>query len=109
MGKGDIEAQTRQVLTNIQKVVESVGGTMTDIAKVTVFVTDVSHIDRIHEVRAPNQAQSLTPRTFFVSAKPPSAAKRDASPRRTASDASGTKEAWLCHHPMASSSESKLT
>ena len=25
---------------------------MADIAKVTVFVTDVSHIDRIHKVRA---------------------------------------------------------
>ena len=52
VGKGEIAVQTRQVLTNIRAVLNSVGGTMDDIAKVTVFVIDVADIDEIHQVRA---------------------------------------------------------
>lgn len=52
VGEGDIKAQTRQVLINIQKVLMSVGGNMSDIAKVTVFITDMSTLSEIHEVRA---------------------------------------------------------
>jgi enamine deaminase RidA (YjgF/YER057c/UK114 family) len=51
IGPGDIRAQTRQTLTNIQTVLRSVGGTMADIAKVTVFVTEMSGLATIHEVR----------------------------------------------------------
>ena len=52
VGSGDINAQTRQILENIRNVLSSVGGTMADIAKVTVFVTDMSVLMEIHEVRA---------------------------------------------------------
>ncbi len=52
VGVGDIKAQTRQALKNIQTVLASVGGRMSDIAKVTIFVTDVSKLREIHEVRA---------------------------------------------------------
>ena len=52
VGKGDMTAQTRQVLENIRDVLASVGATMDDIAKVTVFVTDVTELAKIHEVRA---------------------------------------------------------
>ena len=52
VGQGDMAVQTRQVLDNIHSVLSSVGGTMDDIAKVTVFVTDVGRIDEIHQVRA---------------------------------------------------------
>ena len=52
VGRGDMAVQTRQVLDNIRSVLASVGGTMDDIAKVTVFVTDVGRIDEIHQVRA---------------------------------------------------------
>ena len=52
VGRGDMSAQTRQVLENIRGVLHSVGGTMDDIAKVTVFVTDVAEIAEIHAVRA---------------------------------------------------------
>jgi len=40
-GTRDPEAQWRQVLTNIKSVVESAGGTMADIVKANVFVTDI--------------------------------------------------------------------
>jgi 2-iminobutanoate/2-iminopropanoate deaminase len=52
VGVGDIRMQTRTVLASIRQVLRSVGGEMGDIAKVTVFVTDVTMIREIHEVRA---------------------------------------------------------
>lgn len=52
VGKGDMRAQTRQCLANIRDVLAAAGGEMSDIAKVSVFVTDVSKIKEIHEVRA---------------------------------------------------------
>ncbi|HAM56157.1 MAG TPA: enamine deaminase RidA [Candidatus Rokubacteria bacterium] len=51
MGKGDIRAQTRQVLENIRTVLAAGGGTMDDVARVTVYVTDMSGLGQIHEVR----------------------------------------------------------
>ena len=51
MGKGDIRAQTRQVLENIRTVLAAGGGTMDDVARVTVYVTDMSGLAQIHEVR----------------------------------------------------------
>jgi reactive intermediate/imine deaminase len=52
VGTGDMRAQTRQCLVNIREVLAAAGGTMDDIAKVTVFVTDVSKIKEVHEARA---------------------------------------------------------
>jgi len=52
VGIGDITAQTRQILDNISKILDAVGGQMSDIAKVTVFITDMSMLDEIHRVRS---------------------------------------------------------
>lgn len=52
VGVGDITAQTRQVLNNIDKILASVGGQLSDIVKVTVFVTDMSMLEEIHRVRS---------------------------------------------------------
>jgi reactive intermediate/imine deaminase len=52
VGRGDIVVQTRQVLTNLRQVLTSVGGTMDDIVRVTVFVTDMAGLMEIHRVRA---------------------------------------------------------
>jgi 2-iminobutanoate/2-iminopropanoate deaminase len=52
IGRGDIRAQTQQTLENVKAVLEAAGATMDEIVKVTVFVTDVSHLAAIHEVRA---------------------------------------------------------
>jgi enamine deaminase RidA (YjgF/YER057c/UK114 family) len=39
--KGDPEAQAYQALLNLQTALEAVGGTVDDIAKLTVFLTDI--------------------------------------------------------------------
>jgi len=52
VGKGDMKAQTRQVMENIKAVLEKVGATFDQIVKVSVFITDMSRFKEIHEVRA---------------------------------------------------------
>jgi reactive intermediate/imine deaminase len=52
VGPNDIRAQVRQVLTNIRRIVETGGGTLADVMKVTVFVTDIRHREAYGEVRA---------------------------------------------------------
>ena len=49
--KGDAAGQTRQVLENMKKVVEGAGGRMEDIAKTTVFITDIKHREAVGKVR----------------------------------------------------------
>lgn len=71
VGEGDIAVQTRQVLENIRGVLASVGGTMADIQKVTIFVTDISRLMDIHAVRAeffppPYPASTLVQVTALV-------------------------------------------
>lgn len=52
VGKGDVKAQTRQILENMKKILEKAGATFDNIVKVTVFVTDMRHFKEIHEIRA---------------------------------------------------------
>jgi reactive intermediate/imine deaminase len=51
VGKGDFKAQTRQVFDNLKTAVEAAGGTMADVAKINVYVTDLSQIAAMREIR----------------------------------------------------------
>ena len=51
VGVGDVAAQTEQVLSNIQRSLEALGGTMADVVQVTVFVKDMTDLRAIHEAR----------------------------------------------------------
>lgn len=51
VGKGDITAQATQVFENLKKALASVGGDLTHIAKITVFVTDPRFREPLGEVR----------------------------------------------------------
>lgn len=51
VGVGDIGAQTRQVLTNIGKVLQAGGASFDDVCKVTVFVTDLANLPALQAVR----------------------------------------------------------
>src|SRR6267143_1337853 len=52
VGKGDIKAQTRRIFEQIKMIVETGGGKMDDVVKVTVFVTDVRYREPYGEVRS---------------------------------------------------------
>jgi enamine deaminase RidA (YjgF/YER057c/UK114 family) len=50
-GIGDISAQTRQVCENIKAAVEAAGGTLDDVCRVDVYVRNMEHFEKIHEIR----------------------------------------------------------
>jgi 2-iminobutanoate/2-iminopropanoate deaminase len=62
IGGDDVAAQTRQVLTNLQRILEAAGASFADILKVTVYLTDVNDREKINPVR----------QEFFGDAKPAS-------------------------------------
>ena len=52
VGPNDIHTQARRVLQNIRRIVETGGGAMRDVVKVTVYVTDIRYREAYAEVRA---------------------------------------------------------
>jgi reactive intermediate/imine deaminase len=48
--EGDMEAQIRRVFDNLKAVAEAAGGSLADIAKLNIFLTDLSHFALVNEV-----------------------------------------------------------
>jgi 2-iminobutanoate/2-iminopropanoate deaminase len=48
--QGDIKAQTRQVLTNLQAVLEKGGASLSSVVKTTVFLKDMNEFAAMNEV-----------------------------------------------------------
>lgn len=48
--EGDIEVQVRQVFDNLAAVANAAGGTLKDVAKLNVFLTDLSHFPLVNQV-----------------------------------------------------------
>jgi reactive intermediate/imine deaminase len=59
---GDAAAQTRQILSNLKRVLDAAGASMADVLKVTVFLTDINDRAAINPVR----------QEFFGAARPAS-------------------------------------
>ena len=49
---GDVEAEIRRVFENLKAIVTAAEGTFADVAKVTVFLTDLSHFGKVNEIMA---------------------------------------------------------
>ncbi|MCG5509225.1 RidA family protein [Ectothiorhodospira lacustris] len=52
MVAGPIEAQIRRVFDNLQAVAEAAGGTLDDMVKLNVFLTDLTHFPTVNQVMA---------------------------------------------------------
>jgi reactive intermediate/imine deaminase len=52
MVTGDIDAEIRRVFDNLKAIAEAAGGSLAHAAKVTVFLTDLSHFARVNEIMA---------------------------------------------------------
>jgi reactive intermediate/imine deaminase len=48
--EGNIEAEVRQAFTNLQAVCEAAGGSLNHLAKVNVFLTDLTHFPVVNQV-----------------------------------------------------------
>ena len=49
---GDIQQQTRQVLENIQQILESQRLSLQDVVKTTIFLKDMGNFSRVNEAYA---------------------------------------------------------
>ena len=50
--EGDMEAQIKRVFDNISAVTQAAGGSIEDIVKLNVFLTDLSHFPLVNQVMA---------------------------------------------------------
>ena len=49
---GDFEALTRQVFDNLAAVAEAAGGSLNDVVKLNIFLTDLSHFQTVNRIMA---------------------------------------------------------
>jgi reactive intermediate/imine deaminase len=52
LNDGDMEAQIKQVFENLKAVAEAADGSLADITKLNIFLTDLSHFALVNEVMA---------------------------------------------------------
>jgi reactive intermediate/imine deaminase len=52
MVEGDMRAQITRVFDNLQAVCEAAGGSLAEITKLNIFLTDLSHFPLVNEVMA---------------------------------------------------------
>jgi len=52
VGAGDLRAQTRQVFENLRTILEANGATFADVVKVGTYVTDLTELAAVREVRS---------------------------------------------------------
>jgi len=49
---GDIDAEIRRVFDNLQAIAKASGGSLADVVKLSVFLTDLSHFSKVNEIMA---------------------------------------------------------
>jgi reactive intermediate/imine deaminase len=52
MVEGDIRQQIHRVFQNLQAVAEAAGGSLADVAKLNIFLTDLGNFPQVNEVMA---------------------------------------------------------
>ena len=63
---GDVQTQTRQTLENIRVLIEEAGGTLADVVKCTVYVTDRANWEPMNEVYFANFAEATPHRVSCI-------------------------------------------
>jgi len=66
IGAGDAAAQTEQVFCNLRTVVEACGGSMADIVKITIFVTDAAYRPAVAAARQKYFADGHYPASTYL-------------------------------------------
>ncbi|WP_415900706.1 RidA family protein [Neptuniibacter sp. QD48_11] len=60
------EAQAEQVFKNLQAVAEAAGGSLSDLVKVTILLSDMSHFGMVNEVMARYFSEPYPARAAFA-------------------------------------------
>ena len=66
VGAGDAAAQTEQVFRNLRSVVEACGGTLDDIVKINVYVTDAAYRPAVAAARLRHFREGQYPASTYV-------------------------------------------
>lgn len=66
VGEGDIAAQVEQVFQNLHTVVSASGGTMDDIVKITIYVTDASFRPAVAAARQRHFTEGHYPASTYL-------------------------------------------
>jgi len=74
MVDGDMSAQIRRVFDNLQAVAQAAGGDLKDIAKLNIFLTDLSHFPTVNEIMSEYFQQPYPARAAIGVASLPKAA-----------------------------------
>ena len=61
VGEGDFVAQAEQVYRNLERALQSVGGSMADLVKTTTFVTDIRNVPALREIRSRRLSKTQPP------------------------------------------------
>ncbi|AKH20704.1 RidA family protein [Sedimenticola thiotaurini] len=74
MVEGDMEAQIRRVFDNLQAVARAAGGELKDVAKLNIFLTDLTHFPLINSIMAEYFSQPYPARAAIGVAELPKGA-----------------------------------
>ena len=66
VGKGDFEAQARQVYTNLKNILEETGGGLKNIVKTTTILTHYGHIESYRKIRNEFFGDIMPPNTLLI-------------------------------------------
>ena len=66
VGKGDFEAQVRQVYKNLTNIMVEAGGSLNNIVKMTTFLTHYNYIETYRSVRNEYFAEPCPPNTLLI-------------------------------------------
>lgn len=66
MIKGDIQAQTRQSLTNVKKALEAAGSSLDKVVKATVYCTNSGYFGQVNEIYREFFPEDPPARTFVT-------------------------------------------
>ena len=66
VGAGDFIAQARQVFQNLKNITEELGGSLSDIAKITIFLTDPRHIEPFRTARNEFMGEPFPASTLLI-------------------------------------------
>ena len=68
VGAGDMKAQAEQVFRNLQAALEAAGAKFSDVVKMNSYITDMSKVQAVRDVRA-QYFKDATPASTFVEVK----------------------------------------
>jgi enamine deaminase RidA (YjgF/YER057c/UK114 family) len=66
VGKGDFDAQARQVYTNLKNILQEAGGGLKSIVKTTTILTHYGNVERYRVIRNEFFGEIMPPNTLMI-------------------------------------------